>query len=143
MSKIQGIPEGYELVGLVKLCYGDTYIDEVGNVETWENAECSIEIRPKIVKERPICQWVRGMFKDGWIAQDDKDKFENLPGVIYFYSIECKLSNDLKRGEWTNDNDDEGTVIEVNPIGFTLPVFREDLPWTERLQKVGPTYEAT
>lgn len=143
MSKIQGVPEGYELVGLVKLYYGDIYIDEIGNVETWENDYCSTEIRPKIVKERPTCQWVRGMFKDGWIAQDKEAQGKTEAGTIYFYSIECKLGHDLSRGDWLNDNDDDGTVIEVNPIGFTLPVFREDLPWTERVQQVGPIYEAT
>lgn len=127
--KIKGVPEGYELVGFVNVEYKDNYIDEAGGVETWENADPSDEILAKIVKIKPVCTWQHGMFKDGWIAQDEDES-------IYWYPVEPHL--DPKSTNWRVN----GHYCCLMDVAFILPVFREDLPWDKRIQKVGPEIES-
>lgn len=131
MKKIEGVPEGYELVGFVNLIMGDKYIDEFGEIETWADGESSDRLFPKIRAIEPVCTWVHGMFKDGWIAEDES-------GGIYWFVKEPEPS-EAPRNEWHGSN---GQCFDVNEEVFISPVFREDLPWNERIQEVGPTIES-
>lgn len=131
MKKIEGVPEGYELVGFVRLNLGDEYIDEFGQVDTWADGDLSDRIYPKIMKGKPVCTWVHGMFKDGWIAEDES-------GGIYWFCKEPTPS-EAPRNEWHSTL---GQCFGIEEEVFISPVFREDLHWNERIQEVGPTIES-
>lgn len=131
MKKIEGVPEGYELVGFVRLLPGDEYIDTMGMVDSWDDAEPSRHVHPKVIKVQPVCTWVHGMFKDGWIAEDES-------GGIYWFGGEPATS-EAPRNEWHST---ASQCFGIEEEVFIMPVFREDLPWNERIQEVGPAIES-
>jgi hypothetical protein len=91
-------------------------------------------VMPVIRKAAAVCVWPRGVFKDGWLVQDADE-------TMYLY---------LARRPSFSDSDDQWVVLKCEPEEYVLidnspfvnpPVFRADLPFEKRIQKVGPAVE--
>lgn len=74
----------------------------------------------------PACSCPKGVFSDGWLAEDED-------GEIYYFLNKPKLDKD--HGMWKVT---EGGYEDVPSWLSNPPVFRSDLPWNKRIQKVGP-----
>lgn len=74
----------------------------------------------------PVCTWPRGFFKDGWLAEEES-------GSIYWHGEKPTATS---RGWSSEDWRHIETTVLVNPISF-----RPDLPWNQRIVKVGPQAE--
>jgi hypothetical protein len=129
LMQIEGVPYGWELVGFRAPKIGEFIIDTDG--APYEVRHDVSEKLPVIRRAVPTCLWPHGMFADGWIAQDKN-------GSIWWYSGKPAKDEDC----WDNG---AGTVQHLVERGFMRnpPAFRQDIFWTDRIQQVGPTYEAT
>ena len=94
---------------------------------------CALEAVGAPVSE-PLCTWPLGVFKDGWLAEDEN-------GDVYWYELEPKLG--IYNGEWTAE-DGACFINHYHPEDCYLPLkitFRPNLPWGKRIVKVGPEAE--
>ena len=126
IMKIEGIPEGYELVRIGSPNPGETVVfadGSPGGVATKLAGKTYVIIR----KIDPVCVWQHGVFKDGWITEDD------VSGIIWHQS---KPEVSVVRDCWLWDGLRVLTTCLATP-----PKFRDDLRWTERIQQVGPSVE--
>ena len=125
--KIEGIPDGWEFVGLRAPALGEFIVSVTGRAEeVTSQTNC---VLPIIRKADPVCTWPHGVFADGWITQDgdDADKIEWHDKKPFI----------TRSPEWWSSDGMGGEVCGlINP-----PVFRSDLPWAERIQQVGPSVE--
>ena len=124
--KIEGIPEGYELVRIGSPNVGETVVfgdGSPGGVST----KCTTRNYVIIRKIEPACVWQHGMFNDGWITED------KTSGIMWH---QRKPEVSVVRDCWAWD----GLRVLTNCLA-TPPKFRDDLPWTERIQQVGPSVE--
>ena len=137
--KIEGVPEGWELVRIGRPDVGEWNVGHDG--EPWFNSEKPIdgvhEYWAIIRKVEPACSWPLGVFADGWIAEDiDEEGYH----YMWWHSHKPEVNKSLYSWEPT-ERSHECFSIDG---GFLLAIvkFRADLPWTERIQQVGPTFEA-
>ena len=126
---IEGIPEGWELVRIGKPATGEWSIGGDGTPWQYVKDTPSTEFWPIIRKAAHVCTWPHGVFADGWITQDGDDDSK-----IEWHKKEPFLPHGA---EWWSSEGMGGEVCGLmNP-----PVFRENLPWTKRVQQVGPSVE--
>jgi hypothetical protein len=140
---IEGVPDGWELVRIGTPERGEHYLDGVGGI-----VESEIEDHPKvswpIIREvGPVCTWQHGVFADGWIAEDQD-------GSQIWFAVKPLSEGGSSGCDWNNWNNVEDTAwIFIRDMGqkksqfVNPPVFRADLPWTERIVEVGPSVEKT
>jgi hypothetical protein len=129
--KLEGLPEGYEAVrwGFAKT--GECFFDEDGAILTATYDRRPTVHAPHLIIRRvkPVATWPRGVFCDGWIAED-------ADGSQAFYQKERPRVIAVD-SEW------RGCFIFGLSDVF-LPgsvVFRTDLPWADRCIQVGPSVE--
>lgn len=126
--KIEGVPDGWEPVAFCHLSDGDEYIcPDDGTVVQWVIGRRSVARLLKVRRIEPHCTWQHGQFKDGWIAEDDL-------GLVWYRDRPEFLDRWIVRG---------GPYCAIGRCLFNPPIFRSSLPYNERIQQVGPTYEAT
>lgn len=135
--KIEGVPEGWELVRIGFVEAGEHYISFSGGLSHNSGLGTLIDVHPIIRKVEPACSWPHGVFADGWIAEDSD-------GSQAWYDSK-PVHTTTKRDVWTN-NKTTAYIFLFGPqvvaeFLAVKPVFRADLPWTERIQQVGPTIE--
>ena len=130
--QIEGVPEGWEAVAFGPVIQGEWYVSShTGTVLQWRGRG-SDQSYLKIRRVEPVCTWQHGVFTDGWIAQDPN-------GSLWLYSDQPTAEEE----GWVSRHNN-GYCMRLNRRGFvTEIVFRPDLPWTARIQQVGPTVEAT
>ncbi len=130
--QIEGVPEGWELVRLGTPLVGEVYLDDVGHAVANEIGDHVKVCWPIIRRVEPVCRWQHGVFADGWIAEDSNRS-------LWIYSTRPSPEEE----GWVSRYND-GYCMRLNKKSFVNPpVFRSDLPWTSRIQQVGPTIEAT
>ena len=131
--KIEGVPEGWELVRIGQPAVGEWSIGGDGKPWQYKHATQarSDEFWPIIRKVEPACSWPLGVFADGWLSQS------SFASAIY-WSAE-KPEWDPRSAWWMTAGEDP---VAVKGYLANHPVFREGLPWTERIQQVGPTVES-
>ncbi len=133
--KIEGVPEGWELVAVRPALEGEWYIDtsgrplQVTDIPDWGKQICV----PIIRRVEPVCTWQHGVFADGWIAQDNQ-------GEVYWHD---EKPTPATIGFWESGDDETIGLDVFSRLYINPPVFRSDLPWTSRIQQVGPTIEVT
>lgn len=126
MTKIEGVPKGWEPYAIGPVNNGETYMSHYSlSVLIWNGSE-SEELYLKVRKTEPYCTWKHGVFTDGYVTQDQD-------GRQWFWSLQPSRG----KGEWI------GNGNFVCPLASTAVTFRDDLQWNERIQQVGPTIEAT
>jgi hypothetical protein len=128
--KIEGVPEGWELVGFKPPVKGDFIIDIDGSPYQILHVDVTAKL-PIIRKVEPACSWPLGVFADGWLSQS------SFASAIY-WSAE-KPEWDPRSAWWMTAGEDP---VAVKGYLANHPVFREGLPWDERIQQVGPTVES-
>lgn len=120
--QIPGVPEGYEIRTVYDAqSLADTIVQGDQRLQPGERVVCAI-----IRRIEPVCTWPHGVFCDGHITQDED-------GSMWWWRDKPKKEDD----QWF------GRSKFGCPLCKTAVVFRSDLPWTERIQQVGPTIEAT
>jgi len=129
--KIEGVPEGWELVRIGNPDVGECIIGNEGEpriitANHWQSVNHVI-----IRKVEPDCSWPIGVFADGWLSQS------SFASAIY-WSAE-KPEWDPRSAWWMTAGEDP---VAVKGYLANHPVFREGLPWDERIQQVGPTVES-
>ena len=129
--KIEGVPDGWELVRIGTPIVGEYVITHDGDPDLISAGRWLGKNFPIIRRIEPVCTWQYGVFADGWIAQDKN-------GSMWWYTDKPELEID----GWDNAI---GEVHNLSGRSFMLkpPVFRPDLYWDNRIQQVGPAYEAT
>lgn len=151
---IPGLPEGWEAARWDIPLIGDYFLIPVGGVQVAEVNHKAPRLivrrvesaKPLLTQEmvdraqamddgepcgaggsptNPVCTWPRGYFKDGWLAEDS--------------------SRDLY---WFYDKPTAGRMGWIGPYVFCETCFLEkpitfnpDLPWNQRIVKVGPDAE--
>ncbi len=119
---IPGVPEGYEIRTVYDAqSLADAIVQGDQRLQPGERIVCAI-----IRRIEPACTWPHGVFANGYVAQDQD-------GGLYWWNEYPKCGD----SEWV------GRSKFFCPLATTAVVFRSDLPWTERIQQVGPTIEAT
>ena len=130
--KIEGVPDGWELVRFGFPSATDWCLGHSGR--PFRATRLSTEdIWPIIRRIEPICTWQHGVFADGWLTQDKSGSmwiFAAKPVTAHTVWALPSISVNA-HAQWLNCS-----------ILFNSPKFRDDLPWTERIQQVGPTIEA-
>ena len=126
--KIEGVPDGWELVRIGAIDIDEWTVDAAGNPQQYLGARHLGGYWPIIRRIEPHCTWQHGQFKDGWVTEDDGELqwFSSKPyhnGTVWDCSVGASFFE---------------LCMLVN-----VPVFRSSLPWNERIQQVGPTIEAT
>lgn len=120
--KIEGIPDGFE----VRCVYDAQRLADAvvsgQKLEEGERVVCAI-----IRKVEHVCTWPHGVFKDGWLAQDDD-------GYIYWH--EERPNWDSNDGWWSSGGDTHGIECVIQS-----PVFKEDVSYSRRIVQVGPIVE--
>jgi len=126
--KLEGLPEGYEAVRWGWPAVGELFLDSRGDVILCHNTHMpALGVKTIIVcKVEPIATWPRGVFADGWIAEDSDRQ-------IYWH--DRKPTPELETEAWAG-----GRTCPLYCMAMA-PVFRDDLPWTERCIQVGPSVE--
>lgn len=128
--QIEGVPEGWEAVAFRKPVSGELCLGLHGLPFEAQSEECHTWLIIRRIE--PVCTWQHGVFTDGWIAQDSN-------GLLRLYSDQPTAEEE----GWVSRHNN-GYCMRLNRRGFvTEIVFRPDLPWTARIQQVGPTVEAT
>jgi len=128
--KIEGVPEGWELVRIGFMKKDDWAIGGDGTPFQYIKEKTGNEFWPIIRKVKPVCVWPHGVFRDGWIAEQHE-------GGPHWFS---------KKPWWNSEEnywDYVSTTVRTCDHLANGPVFRSDLRRDERIQKVGPTIEAT
>lgn len=131
--KIEGVPEGWEIRTVYDAqSLADAIVQGDQRLHPGERVVCAI-----IRRIEPVCTWQHGVFPDGWITED-------LEGVVAWISEKPRAGEDAWLRPLHGKTD--WFVVSLGKKGGLLlnpPKFRDDLPWTERIQQVGPTIEAT
>lgn len=132
LMQIEGVPEGWEAVAFRKPVSGEWVLDARGT-PSFANAPSAFSPLYLIIRRvEPVCTWQHGMFADGWIAEDSNRS-------LWMYSTRPSPEEE----GWVSRYND-GYCMRLNKKCFVNPpVFRSDLPWTSRIQQVGPTIEST
>lgn len=115
--KLEGVPEGYEVVRWGKPKRGEWFLyDEVEP----QQAEFDFETDSVLIvrKIEPILDLSKVRLKKGWIAQD-KD------GQNYMY---CEKPQ-LHESGW-------GPIYGISHLYVLHIPWREDVPWTERIMEI-------
>lgn len=123
--KIEGVPDGWELVKLAPPEVGQWFVNMKGEPELSQYDITSFW--PIIRRIEPHCTWQHGQFKDGWVAEDSC-------GLIWYRDKPEFIDQWRVHG---------GPMSVIGRCLVNPPVFRSDLPWNERIQQVGPTIEST
>jgi hypothetical protein len=137
LQQIEGVPAGYEIVAFRKPKADELILGTDGRVFPCPVAPKITQRCPIVRKVELILTWPHGVFKDGWIAEDEE-------GTQAWYEEEPELGRDAwdnagcSRWVWLNDESDGDITCFVNK-----PVFRSDVSWRNRVHRVGPTIEAT
>lgn len=115
--KIEGIPEGYEVVRWGKPKRGELFLLDSGKVT---DAIFDFEKDHVLIvrKTEPVLDVSKIRLKKGWIAQD-KD------GQNYLY---CEKPQLCESG-W-------GTSYGISHMDALQIPWREDVPWTERIMEI-------
>jgi hypothetical protein len=123
--KLEGLPEGYEAVRWGWPEEGEQFLNIDGKVLTTTTNHAPVLDPPRLVvrKVEPVATWPRGVFQNGWIAEDE-DRCQ------YWYST--RPDTDLNALSWNSTGTQYGMIFLRKPV-----VFRSDLPWTERCVQVG------
>lgn len=139
---VPGVPEGWELVRIGRRQVGDWFLDGEG-VPFKASSDGGTSNHVIVRKAETVCVWPRGVFKDGWIVQ-------NSDGELSWHShkpLSCYAGNGSRLWIMTNGisgdlscTNDDGEVVS-GQMFLTPLVFREDLPFDRRIQKVGPAVE--
>jgi hypothetical protein len=128
--KIEGVPDGWELVRIGKPSNGEWAIG--GDGTPWQyNGLQSTEFWPIVRKVDPIAAWKPGVFADGWLSQD-------ADGEISFSAEKPTAS--VGEGYWIAIGGTKPIGSEVFQVE-SLVSFRQDISWTERVILVGPSVE--
>ena len=140
---VPGVPEGWELVRIGSVKHGVDFV--VGGQGTVELAtpEMDETFYPIVRKAAPVCVWQKGVFKDGWIVQGSD-------GELSWHShepVSCYTSDGSRAWMMINGisanfscTNDDGELVS-GQMFLTPVVFRADLPFDKRIQKVGPAVE--
>jgi hypothetical protein len=126
--KLEGLPEGYEAVRWGWPQTDESYLDAHGHIFVAQDDFIPTAYRPRLIvrKVEPVATWPQRVFADGWIAEDSD-------GQIYWH--DHKPTPELEQQSWTG-----GRACPLYCMTMA-PVFRDDLPWTERCIQVGPSVE--
>lgn len=123
--RIEGIPDGYEVVrwGLAKK--GELYLWEGGTVV---DAQRDFEQTHVLIvrKIEPVLDLSKVRLKKGWIAQDKS-------GENYWYSHKPVI--DGPGVGWKHEKCDGRDNCYLSITGLIIP-WREDVPWTERIMEI-------
>ena len=128
--KIEGVPEGWELVRIGVPNIGEYVLGRTGVIILMNNESTARTVLPILKKAEPLCTWPLGVFADGWVA-------EGHEGAVYWYRTKPSWNSEKNYWDYTTT-----TVRSCDHLA-NGPVFRSDLRRDERIQKVGPTIEAT
>jgi len=130
--KLDGVPEGYEVVRFANPEIGDWYVDTTGTVK-----QCVEEVgglRLIVRKTEPAAKLIHGVFNAGFVAEDQN-------GDQFWYDRRPMALASGDSWEW-QDGRRTGKSIAINQIAFTKLVhFRSDLQWHQRIVAVGPHAE--
>lgn len=130
--KLEGVPEGYEVVRFANPAITEWYVDTTGTVK-----QCVEEVsglRLIVRKTEPVANWIHGVFNDGYVAEDQN-------GEQFWYDRRPQALSSGNSWEWT-DGRRTGQSVAIVAIAFApIVVFRSDLPWYERIVAVGPHAE--
>lgn len=129
--QIEGVPEGWEAVAFRKPVSGELCLGLLGLPFEAQSEECHTWLIIRRIE--PVCTWQHGVFADGWIVQDND-------GDVFWHD---ELPSTSTSGYWDSGDDDTLGLDVFFRLYSNPPVFRSDLPWTSRIQQVGPTVEAT
>jgi hypothetical protein len=128
--QIEGVPEGFEIRTVYDAqSLADAIVQGDQTLKPGERVVCAI-----IRRVEPVCTWQHGVFEDGWIAEDQS-------GEICWWTE--KPVHHSEEPEWVRPRRCVVHMIRCANLLLKPPIFRSDLPWTERVQQVGPTIEAT
>lgn len=125
---LPGLPEGYLALRWDTPSIGDTFLNPLNSLPTLCKANGAVTclILKKVAPPEPVCVWPKGVFKDGWLAQDSD-------GDVSWFPSKPQPGS---RGWWAGSGDYCYTQCFVGEIKF-----RSDLDWKERIVKVGPEVE--
>jgi hypothetical protein len=133
--KLEGLPEGYEAVRWGWPAAGEQYLDDAGAALMASHCHQPIVDAPRLVvrKVEPIATWPRGVFADGWIAED-------ADGTQAFYRKERPRINSTHT-KWCAGVGGHIICVLSEVLRSGSVTFRSDLPWTERCIQVGSSVE--
>ena len=132
--QIEGVPEGFEPVAFGRVVKGEVYMCPIAaHACEWVASTGSDNSYLKVRRVEPVCTWQHGVFADGWIAEDND-------GDVFWHD---ELPSTSTSGYWESGDDDTLGLDVFFRLYSNPPVFRSDLPWTSRIQQVGPTIEST
>ena len=127
--KIEGIPEGWELVRIGIVKRDEWYIGQYGKPE-----QAPLNMLPAnfpiVRKIKPVLDLSKIRLKKGWIAQDKA-------GGNYWFSHRPVV----KYGDnwWSHSEHDKIDNMDdcyLSTKGLDIQ-WREDVPWTERIMEIG------